>query len=419
MRLSSAAPGHLRRLLARVVVATTALILADGSPRADANKQVYERAQHYKDEALKLWEQLVNIDSGTGDEDGLKAVSTIAIAELQKLGARIETFPAKPAVGDNVVATFTGTGKGRVLLMAHMDTVFAKGTAAARPFRIKDGRAHGPGVSDNKGGIIAALYAVKILQDLDFKDYGRITLLLNTNEETGSLGTRLLIEQLAKEHDASLNLESGRPADGLVIWRKGSGAIKVEVKGRAAHAGVAPENGRNAAVELAHQVLQLSRLGNREKGTTVNFTVLKAGDRKNVIPDYAVAEGDVRALSSEEFDRVERELATISQNKLITDTEVTTSLTRLFPIMPQSAQTQALVSLAQSIYAELGKTLTLEGSGGAADSSFSAGVFKPTLDGLGLVGGNAHSLDEYAEVESIVPRFYLLARMLMELGRGK
>lgn len=419
MRLSSAAPGHLRRLLARVVVATAALILADGSPRADANKQVYERAQHHKDEALKLWEQLVNIDSGTGDEDGLKAVSAIATAELQKLGARIETFPAKPAVGDNVVATFTGTGKGRILLMAHMDTVFAKGTAVARPFRIKDGRAHGPGVSDNKGGIIAALYAVKILQDLDFKDYGRLTLLLNTNEETGSLGTRLLIEQLAKEHDASLNLESGRPADGLVIWRKGSGAIKVEVKGRAAHAGVAPENGRNAAVELAHQVLQLSRLGNREKGTTVNFTVLKAGDRKNVIPDYAVAEGDVRALSSEEFDRVERELATISQNKLITDTEVTTSLTRLFPIMPQSAQTQALVSLAQSIYAELGKTLTLEGSGGAADSSFSAGVFKPTLDGLGLVGGNAHSLDEYAEVESIVPRFYLLARMLMELGRGK
>jgi glutamate carboxypeptidase len=417
MRLSSAAPGYL--LVARVAVAIAALLLAEGNSRADANRQVYERAQHYKGEALKLWEQLVNIDSGTGDEDGLKAVSAIATAELQKLGARIETFPAKPAVGDNVVATFTGTGKGRILLMAHMDTVFAKGTAAARPFRIKDGRAHGPGVSDNKGGIIAALYVVKILQDLDFNDYGRITLLLNTNEETGSLGTRLLIERLAKEHDASLNLESGRPADGLVIWRKGSAAIKVEVKGRAAHAGVAPENGRNAAMELAHQILQLSRLGNREKGTTVNFTVLKAGDRKNVVPEYAIAEADVRALSSEEFDRVERELASISQNKLIPDTEVTTSLTRLFPIMPQSAQTQALVSLAQSIYAELGKTLTLEGSGGAADSSFSAGVFKPTLDGLGLVGGNAHSLDEYAEVESIAPRFYLLARMLMELGRGK
>jgi glutamate carboxypeptidase len=419
MTLSLWAPGEARRVIASAVIAIVAVLVADGSARAEANKPVYERAQHYKDEALNLWERLVNIDSGTGDEDGLKAVSAIVTAELQKLGAQIETVPAKPAVGDNVVATFTGTGHGRIFLMAHMDTVFAKGTAAARPFRIKDGRAHGPGVSDNKGGIIAAVYVLKILQDLGFKNYGRITLLLNTNEETGSLGTRLLIEKLAKEHDASLNLESGRPNDGLVIWRKGSGAIKVEVKGRAAHAGVAPDSGRNAAMELAHQVLQLSRLGNREKGTTVNFTVFKAGDRKNVIPDYALAEGDMRALSSEEFDRVERELATTSQNKLIADTEVTTTLTRLFPIMPQTAQTQELAAVAQSIYAELGKTLTLEGSGGAADSSFSAGVFKPTLDGLGLVGGNAHSLDEYAEMESMVPRLYLLTRMLMELGPGK
>src|SRR5262245_22996683 len=278
--------------------------------------------------------------------------------------------------------------------------------------------AYGPGVSDNKGGMIAALFVLRILQDLNFKDYAKITLLLNTNEETGSLGTRLLIENLATQHDATLNLEAGRPGDGLVIWRKGSGSIKVEVKGRAAHAGVAPDNGRNAAMELAHQLLQLGKLGNRENGTTVNFTVLKAGDRKNVIPDYAVAEGDIRALSSEEFDRVERELATISKNTLIPDTEVTTSLTRLFPIMPESAQTRALVAMAQSIYGELGKTLKLEGSGGAADSSFSAGVFKPTLDGLGLIGGSAHSLDEYSEIESIVPRFYLLTRMVIELGKS-
>jgi glutamate carboxypeptidase len=405
-------------VVASAVLALVALAVAGERSCAEPNKQIIERAQHYKDDVLKLWERLVNIDSGTGDEQGLKEVGAIATEELKKLGAAIEIFPAKPAVGDNVVASFVGTGKGRVLLIAHMDTVFAPGTAAARPFRIKDGRAYGPGVSDNKGGMIAALFVLRILQDLNFKDYAKITLLLNTNEETGSLGTRLLIENLAKQHDATLNLEAGRPGDGLVIWRKGSGSIKVEVKGRAAHAGVAPDNGRNAAMELAHQLLQLGKLGNREKGTTVNFTVLKAGDRKNLIPDYAVAEGDIRALSSEEFDRVERELATVSKNTLIPDTEVTTSLTRLFPIMPESAQTRALVAMAQSIYGELGKTLKLEGSGGAADSSFSAGVFKPTLDGLGLIGGNAHSLDEYSETESIVPRFYLLTRMVMELGKS-
>ncbi|HKA79653.1 MAG TPA: glutamate carboxypeptidase [Xanthobacteraceae bacterium] len=419
MTNSFPATRYLRHSIASAAIAMVALGATGAPACAEPNKQILERAQQHKDGAIKLWERLVNIDSQTGDEEGLKAVGAIATEELGKLGARIETVPAaKPAVGDNIVASFSGTGKGKVLLIAHMDTVLPKGTAAARPFRIKDGRATGPGVSDNKGGIIAALYALRILQDLNFKDYAQITLLLNCNEETGSLGTRLLIEKLAKEHDVTLNLESGRPGDGLVVWRKGSGLIKVEVKGRAAHAGVAPDSGRNAAMELAHQILQLGKLGNREIGTTVNFTVLKSGDRHNVIPDHATAQGDVRALSSEEFDRIEKELAAVSQNKLIPDTEVTTSLTRLFPPMALNAQTQALVAMAQSIYGELGRKLTLEGSGGAADSSLSAGVFKPTLDGLGLIGGNAHSLDEYAEPDSFEPRLYLLTRMVMELGKS-
>jgi glutamate carboxypeptidase len=332
----------------------------------------------------------------------------------------IEIMSAKPAVGDNIVATLTGTGKGRILLMAHTDTVFAKGTAAARPFRITEGRAYGPGVSDDKGGIVAAVHVLKILRDLNFKDYARITVLLNTNEETGSRGTRALIEKLAKEHDVSLNLEAGRAGDGIVIWRKGSARLTIEVKGRAAHAGGSPEAGRNAAMELANQVLQVAKLGNPEKQTTVNVTVLQSGDRSNVIPDLAVAQADVRALVSEEFDRVEREAAAIARNnKLIPDTEVTATLVRSFPIMPQNAQTDALARMAQSIYGELGKTLKLEGSGGAADSSFAAGVFKPALDGLGIIGGNAHTDREYAEIASIPPRFYLLTRMVMELGKGQ
>jgi glutamate carboxypeptidase len=387
---------------------------------AEANRAILDSAAHHQADAVKLWERLVNIDSGTGDVEGLQKVGAIATEELRKLGAQIEILPAaKPAAGDNIVASFAGTGKGRVLLMAHMDTVFARGTVAARPFRIEGGRAYGPGVSDDKAGIVMALTMLKILDDLKFKNFARLTLLLNTNEETGSLGTRLLIEKLAREHDVTLNLESGRVGDGVVIWRKGSGTIKVEVKGRSSHAGGAPELGRNAAMELAHQILQLSKLQNPEKGTTVNFTVLKAGDRKNVIPDHAIAEGDIRALLTEEFDRVERELATVSQNKLISDTQVTTSLTRTFPIMPQNAQTDALAAMAQRIYGEIGRKLNFVGSGGAADSSFAAGVFKPALDGLSLIGGNAHTDREYAEIDSMTPRLYLLTRMVMELSQGQ
>jgi glutamate carboxypeptidase len=173
-------------------------------------------------------------------------------------------------------------------------------------------------------------------------------------------------------------------------------------------------------MELAHQVLNIAKLGNPDKETTINVTVLQSGDRANVIPDRAVAQADVRALVTEEFDRVEREAAELAKsNKLIADTMVTTTLNRGFPVMGRNPATDRLAAMAQSVYAELGRTLRLESSGGAADSSLSAGVFTPSLDGLGLVGGNAHTDLEYAEVGSIVPRFYLLTRMLMELGKGQ
>lgn len=396
-----------------------ACCLAAAPARAEPQAEVYQLARQAQPEALQLLERLVNIDTGTGDEEGLSRLSDIVLGELKALGAKIELVSAQPGPGHNIVATFTGEGQGRILLMAHMDTVFKAGTAKAKPFRIEGDRAYGPGVMDDKGGIVAGLYALKILQQLHFRDYGRITLLLNTHEETGSAGTRALIEKTARQHDVTLNLEPGRPADGLVVWRKGSGTAKVEVFGKAAHAGVAPDSGRNATMEVAHQILQLGQLGDRAKETTVNFTVIETGKATNVIPDHAVAYGDVRAAVPEEFDRVERDLARISENRLIADTQVKTSLSRSFPPMPRNPQSEALAAQAQTIYGELGRRLTLEGSGGAADASFSAGVGTPTLDGLGIVGGNIHTPDEYAEVQSVTPRLYLLARMLMVLGPQK
>ena len=404
--------GWMRGLLAGMAVAAAVPAL-----HAEPQKAVYDQSAAYKDEALKLLERLVNIDSGSANTAGLERVRTVVVEELQKLGGKIETFPATPHPGTNVTATFEGAGTRKILLMAHMDTVFADGVAKAKPYYVKDGRAYGPGVMDNKGGIVAGLYAIKILKALNFKDYGRITFLLDTNEEVGSLDTTALIRRVAKEHDVVLNLEPGRPADGLVVWRKGSATALIEVKGKAAHAGVAPQDGRNAATELAHQVLQLGKLGDAEKLTTVNFTVLTANGATNVIPDNASAKGDVRAVTREEFDRVERDLARISQNKLIADTQVKTTLSRGLPPMPRTPESDALVKTAESIYAELGKKLTIEGSGGAADASLAADVGVPTLDGFGIVGGGIHTPDEYAEVESVVPRFYLLSRMVMALSK--
>ncbi|WP_339541461.1 M20/M25/M40 family metallo-hydrolase [Pseudomonas sp. RA_5y_Pfl1_P24] len=403
-----------------LLAATLALSFAVPAYSAESHKQIQAQSEQYKAEALKLLERLVNIDSGSGYEPGLTQVRDIAVDELKQLGFSIELVPDKVANNSHVIATLKGTGKAKILLMAHMDTVFKEGSAAERPFHIKDGRAYGPGVMDDKGGIVAGIYALKVLKDQGFKDYAQITFLLDASEETGSDAASELIRKTAKAHDVTLNLEPGRPADGLVVWRKGSATALVEVKGKAAHAGVAPELGRNAAMEVAHQILQLGKLGDEEKKTTINFTVLNAGDRTNVIPDQATAKADVRAALPEEFDRIEKDLARVSANKLIPQTEVKTTLQRGLPPMPQTPQTpesDKLVAIAQGIYGELGKKLTIEGSGGAADASLSAGVGTPTLDGFGIVGGGIHTAQEYAEVESVAPRVYLLSRMIMELSK--
>ncbi|MFB3306009.1 M20/M25/M40 family metallo-hydrolase [Pseudomonas sp. AMR01] len=400
-----------------LLAATLALSFAVPAYSAEPHKQIQADAEQYKAEALKLLERLVNIDSGSGYEPGLTQVRDIAVDELKQLGFSIELVPDKAANSSHVIATLKGTGKAKILLMAHMDTVFKEGSAAERPFHIKDGRAYGPGVMDDKGGIVAGIYALKVLKNQGFKDYAQITFLLDASEETGSPAASELIRKTAKGHDVTLNLEPGRPADGLVVWRKGSATAVVEVKGKAAHAGVAPELGRNAAMEAAHQILQLGKLGDEEKKTTINFTVIKAGDRTNVIPDQATAKADVRAALPEEFDRIEKDLARVSANKLIPETEVKTTLLRGLPPMPQTPESDKLVAIAQGIYGELGRTLTIEGSGGAADASLSAGVGTPTLDGFGIVGGNIHTPEEYAEVESVVPRVYLLSRMIVELSK--
>jgi glutamate carboxypeptidase len=387
--------------------------------KAKVNQALLAEAEAAKPEAIQLLEKLVNIDSGTFNAGGLDQVGTIAAAQFKALGASVEMVSAAPALSQNVVATFKGSGKGRVLLMAHSDTVFADGSAGQRPFRIQGERAYGPGVMDNKGGIVTAVALLKILKRLNFKDYAQLTVLVNTNEETGSKGTRALIESLATKHDVVLNLEPGREPDGLVVWRKGAATISIDVKGKASHAGIAPDKGVNAAMEVAHQVLQLSALGDREKLTTVNFTVIKAGDRSNVIADSAHAEADVRVAQPAEYARIERDLAAISAKRLLPDAQVKAALNPGSPPMAANARTDALGARAQAIYAELGRELSLQGTGGAADANYSAAVGVPTIDGLGIVGGGIHTPEEYADLSSFAPRFYLLARLVMELGAAK
>ena len=390
------------------------LALSTGLAQSSLNQPLWQLAQNSEPDVLRTLEKIVNIESGTGYETGLNQVSQWLVTELRALGATVEIKPALTNGGNNVIATFTGSGHGRVLLLAHMDTVFKEGTLRERPFKVDNGRLYGPGIADDKGGVAVGLQALRILHQIGFTNYERITLVLNPDEEKGSLGSHDLISELARQHDVALTLEPGVPGDGVMKARKGIGYYKIRITGKAAHAGIRPEAGRNAAVELAHQVLQLGQLGDPSKGTTVNFTILNAGERANVIPDYAFGQADVRVCDPAEFDRLERDFYRLAKEKLIPDTEVKVEPLRGRPPFPADKGSERLAAQAVAIYKELDKTLNINTSGGGSDANYAAAAGIPALDGLGLVGGNDHEPTEYAELASIGPRVYLLTRMLME-----
>ncbi|BAZ14353.1 peptidase M20 [Calothrix sp. NIES-4071] len=415
---------HANAKINLIIILTIAIIIISiilspfNSVTAARNVNLYQKAQQAQSEFLKKLEPLVNIDSGTGYAEGITKVEDIVIEHLKLIGAQIETTKATTGVGRNIIATIQGTGKSKknILLLAHSDTVFKEKTAAERPFKIVDGKAKGPGVMDDKGGIILGIEALKILKEINFNNFGKISFLINPDEEKGSRGSRELIKQIAKQHDYALVLEFGSPQDKVTSWRKGIGNYGFEVKGKAAHAGAEPEKGCNALLEAAHQTLQMKNLANPSKQTTVNFTLFQAGERANIIPDTAKVQADVRVLEAVEFDRLERDFTKISQNKLLPCTQIKVVAERGRPPFAPNSKTDALVKKAQAIYKEIQLNLGVEGSGGGTDGNYAAAVGTATLDALGPVGGGAHSSSEYIDLERIAPRIYLLTKLIMDLG---
>jgi glutamate carboxypeptidase len=405
----------------RLLAALSAILftLAATTHAAPArNDKVYQAVQANRSVALDLLKEIVNIDSGTGDVEGGNKVDAVLRARLLQLGAEVRSESAEaPGLPDNLVAVFHGTGKGKILIVAHIDTVFGTGTAAARPFSIDKERAHGPGVGDEKAGVVNAFTALKILHDLGFKNFATITFLLDDSEERGSPGATQLIKRLAREHDVEFNMEPGDPPDALTVWRKGSGSIHIQVKGRAAHAGMAPQDGRNAALELLHQLNALQgAFPTSGNGITVNLTILRSGERNNIIPDQAEGILNVRYRKAEEFDAILAKVESGASQTQVPDTTVSVSHDPAFPPLTENAQIDALAARARAIYAEIGKTVELSGNGGASESALAMSEGTAALDGLGYVGGDFHTDHEWIDLNSVVPRLYLFTRLLMEVG---
>jgi glutamate carboxypeptidase len=382
---------------------------------------------------LETLREIVSIESGSRDYEGLTKLANLIAGRLKEIGGRVEIVepteiykmedtPEK--IGNMVRATFTGTGTKKILLIAHMDTVYPRGMLAQQPFRIEGNRAYGLGIADDKQGIAVIIHTMAMLKAMNFRDYGTITVLINADEEISSPGSRSSITTLGAEHDATFSAEASRAeSDKLSLATSGIASVTLTVKGRASHSGFAPERGVNALYELAHQTLQTRDLSNPATGLKMNWTLANAGTTRNMIPAGAQAVADVRVLRVADYDEIERKVRERLKNQLLPEAKVEMIFERRRPPLEASAAARALATHAQKIYRELGKKLVVDDQpeGGGTDAAFAALNTKaPVIERFGLQGYGAHSADaEYIVIDSIEPRLYLLARMIMDVSQGK
>ena len=421
-----------------ICIAFSGIALLTGAAFAQPNEPILKLAREHKTPLLKTLEELVNHESGSKDIEGLDKLAAYIADRLKAVGGEVELVEPKPEeiyrmhdtppkIGKMVKAVFKGSqgaGGKKILLIAHMDTVYLKGMLAKQPFRVEGNRAYGLGIADDKGGVAVILHTMAILQRANFKDYGQITVLINGDEEISSPGSRAMLTQLGSEHDVVFSCE-GTPAtnDRLSLATAGIGAVTLKVKGRASHAGSAPHLGVNALYELAHQIMQMRDLSKPAIGLKLNWTVAQAGNNRNVIPADAQANADVRVLRVDDYDGIEKAVAERIKNKLLPDSVVEMTFERRRPPLEPSDAGRRVGEHAKKVYKEIGKDVVVveTAEGGGTDAAFASLKAKgAVIERFGLAGFGAHSNDaEYILIDSIEPRLYLLSRMVMDVGTGK
>ena len=427
LRRPQSVPSFVRPLMASLALAFAAVV-AQAAPVAD----VHALAQKEQQPLLDTLRDLVHIESGSKDIEGLNQIAERIASQLKQLGGtvdvlqtsdiyRLDDTPEK--VGPAVQAVFKGTGSKKIMLIAHMDTVYLKGMLKGQPFRIDGDRAYGLGISDDKQGIALIIHTVALLQKLNFKDYGTLTVLINGDEEISSPGWRSTITRVAAEQDVVLSFEGGGTDGTLRLATSGIGAAYLTVQGKASHAGAKPEDGVNALYELSHQLLQMKDLSKSDEGLKLNWTVSKAGTNRNVIPAEATAQADARALRVADFDGLEKSLQEKVKSKLLPASKVDVKFEVRRPPLEASDASRRVAGYGKVIYQELGMSLNVveKATGGGTDAAFAALKTKgAVVEGMGLSGYGAHSNDaEYVQINTIVPRLYLATRMIMDISRDR
>jgi glutamate carboxypeptidase len=386
-----------------------------GAPEPEVLRLLLRDLRGRNAETLRLLEKFVRVESPSLDKSAVDRLGVIVAAEWKKRGAEVIQLRQKER-GDHLLIRLPGSGgrrAGQVLLLGHLDTVYDLGTLARMRFRVSRGRAWGPGIFDMKGGLALALAAVDALQRCGITPRKELVCLWTTDEEIGSETSRHAIEQQALRSDAVLVLEpAGEPHGALKTARKGVGEMEIRVTGRAAHSGLKPEEGINAVHELALQIARVSRWDRPRLGTGIHVTLAHGGTRTNVIAAEAHALVDLRAARVSEMRRIERQFRALRPILPGARIEVRGRFSRQPMERKMSA---ALFCRAQALARGAGWKIEEVAVGGGSDGNFTAALGVPTLDGLGAVGGGAHSTNEHIVISELARRAALIGALIATL----
>ena len=383
----------------------------------DALLSYLRKEQHHM---LVMLRRLVEAESPSTDKAALDRFGEMVGDIARSMNGHVRYYGSRQT-GKHLRAEFRLDSRptaGHILLLGHLDTVWDLGTIDRMPFRLERGRAYGPGVFDMKSGIVSGLFALQGLRAKRIPIKKKVVFLLTADEEIGSPTSRPIIEREARRSDFVLVLEPAHGLNGaLKTARKGVGEFEIRVRGRASHAGLEPEKGASAVVELCRQILRLERLADRRKGITVNVGVISGGTRSNVVPAEASTKVDVRVARKQDMGEIEQKFRSLKPYDRRTTVEISGRFNR--PPLERTAQVVALFERARRLARSVGISLAETSVGGGSDGNFTAALGIPTLDGLGAVGEGAHSHGENIVVRELPRRSAMLAHLIADLGQSE
>lgn len=386
----------------------------------DTRDKAYQWIDEHKDEMISLWKEMVTIDSGIGVKEGGMAMGNLCAGILEKLGFSIRRVPYEKC-GDTIIGERGDMTKPFTILMGHMDTVFFKGEPEKRPFTIKDGKAYGPGVLDMKGGVTILLSTLQALHEAGFEDFP-CKVILDADEEPAHAFSNAseVIQKEAEGAKCAFNFETGFTDHSLVVQRKGCWRFFMETFGRGCHVGNDPENGRSAILEMAHKIIEIEKLTDYSKQYNVNVGTIEGGTVANAAPAYCKVECDFRYTHPEDLPILRKKVDEVCSRQYVPDTITKVSDSVGFATMTRLLGNLELLKIAQEVAEESGfPKPEARLCGGGSDAAYTTAMGVPTLCAVGVEGARNHTVEEWADVDSLFRRAKQMAGILMKVNGAR